>query len=82
MEPLPDETITGTEYADLTVRQGSRVQADLRLDPPKQHLYVMTEKKVSPPGFQPAQQGSVSDVQSLRVTWPRSFSSLVALLRL
>ena len=47
MEPLSD-VIAGTEYADLTVRQGSRVQADLRLDPSKQHLYVMTEKKVSP----------------------------------
>ena len=47
VEPLSD-VIAGTEYADLTVRQGSRVQADLRLDPSKQHLYVMTEKKVSP----------------------------------
>ena len=46
VEPLQD-VIVGTEYADLTVRQGSKVQADLRLDPPKQHLYVMTEKKVS-----------------------------------
>ncbi|XP_043221511.1 plexin-A2-like isoform X2 [Amphibalanus amphitrite] len=46
VEPLSD-VIVGTEYADLTVRQGSKVQADLRLDPPKQHLYVMTEKKVS-----------------------------------
>ena len=78
MEPLPDETITGTEYADLTVRQGSKVQADLRLDPPKQHLYVMTEKKVSPPSFQPANEASFSGVQSLWVTPYTSFSSLLA----
>ena len=42
-----DRQITATQYADLTVQPGDRVLSDLRFDPRKHHLYVMTAKKVS-----------------------------------
>ncbi|XP_037069862.1 plexin-A2-like [Pollicipes pollicipes] len=47
VEPVPDGKVAAVEYGDLTVQQNSRVQADLRFDARRQHLYVMTEKKVS-----------------------------------
>ncbi|XP_037086634.1 LOW QUALITY PROTEIN: plexin-A1-like [Pollicipes pollicipes] len=47
VEPLSERKIKANEYGDLAVQHGSRVQADLRFDKRKQHLYVMTEKKVS-----------------------------------
>ena len=41
-----DRQITATQYADLPVQSGNRVLADLRFDPRRHHLYVMTAKKV------------------------------------
>lgn len=38
---------SGTEYDDQEIDVGSKVLPDMFFDPPKSHLYVMTEKKVT-----------------------------------
>jgi hypothetical protein len=37
---------SGSEYDDMVIDAGSRVNADMFFDPPKSHIYVMTQRKV------------------------------------
>lgn len=42
------ETVTkASEYSDIVIDEGSPINADMVFDKAKNHLYVMTEKKVS-----------------------------------
>ena len=42
-----DRIYSATQYADLAVQPGSKILPDLRFDPRQQHIYVMTNTKVS-----------------------------------
>jgi len=37
---------SGSEYDDMVIDAGSRVNADMFFDPQKSHIYVMTQRKV------------------------------------